>query len=53
VPKKTINPKEVLADIKAEMANNALMEKYQLSEKCLQSLPAPRSGTTSECVSTG
>ena len=36
--KKTINAKEILADIKAGMDNAALMEKYQLSEKGLQSL---------------
>jgi rubrerythrin len=38
MPKKTINAKEILADIKAGMSNPALMEKYQLSEKGLQSL---------------
>ncbi len=36
--KKNINAKEILADIKAGMNNAALMEKYQLSEKGLQSL---------------
>jgi len=37
MPKKTINAKEILADIKAGMNNAALMEKYQLSETGLQS----------------
>jgi len=36
--KKTINAKEILADIKAGMNDAALMEKYGLSEKGLQSL---------------
>lgn len=43
--KKTINAKEILADIKAGLNNSALglnntglMEKYQLSEKGLQSV---------------
>ncbi len=36
--KKTINVKAIVADIKAGMNNAALMEKYQLSEKGLQSL---------------
>ncbi|MGO9568253.1 MAG: PilZ domain-containing protein [Desulfomonilaceae bacterium] len=36
--KKTLNAKEILADIKAGMNNTALMEKYRLSEKGLQSL---------------
>ncbi len=36
--KKTLNAKEVLDDIKAGMDEAALMEKYQLSEKGLQSL---------------
>ncbi len=36
--KRTINAKEILVDIKAGMDNAALMEKYQLSEKGLQSL---------------
>ena len=31
--KKTINVKEILADIKTGMDNTALMEKYRLSEK--------------------
>ncbi len=35
---KTINAKEILADIKAGMDDSALMEKYGLSEKGLQSL---------------
>ncbi len=38
MPKKTINAKEILADIKGGMDDSALMEKYQLSEKGLQSL---------------
>ena len=33
--KRTVNAKEILADIKAGMKNHALMEKYQLSEKGL------------------
>lgn len=36
--KKNINAKEILADIKAGMKNHALMEKYWLSEKGLQSV---------------
>jgi PilZ domain len=36
--KKAINAKEILADIKAGMKNRALMEKYRLSEKGLQSV---------------
>ena len=36
--KKTINAKEILQDIKAGMKNRALMEKYRLSEKGLQSV---------------
>ncbi len=36
--KKTINAKEILADIKAGMNNATLMEKYWLSEKGLQSV---------------
>ncbi len=35
---KHVNVKEILVDIKAGMDNAALMEKYQLSEKGLQSL---------------
>ena len=38
MPKRTINAKEILADIKAGMHNAALMEKCQLSEKGLQNL---------------
>jgi hypothetical protein len=38
VEKKTLNAKEVLDDIKAGMDNAALMGRYQLSEKGLQSL---------------
>jgi hypothetical protein len=38
MPKKTINAKEILTDLKAGMDNTALMEKYGLSEKGLQSL---------------
>ncbi|MGO9568471.1 MAG: hypothetical protein ACLP5H_13105 [Desulfomonilaceae bacterium] len=36
--KTTVNAREILADIKLGMDNTALMEKYQLSEKGLQSL---------------
>jgi hypothetical protein len=36
--KRTVDAKEILADIKAGMDSPALMEKYQLSEKGLQSL---------------
>jgi hypothetical protein len=36
--KRTINAKEILADLKAGMNNAALMAKYGLSEKGLQSL---------------
>jgi hypothetical protein len=38
VGKKTISAREILADIKAGMKNRALMEKYRLSEKGLQSV---------------
>ena len=38
MPKITISAKEILADIKAGLGNAALMEKYRLSEKGLQSL---------------
>jgi hypothetical protein len=36
--KRTVDAKEILEDIKAGMDSTALMEKYQLSEKGLQSL---------------
>ena len=36
--KRTVDAKEILDDIKAGMDSTALMEKYQLSEKGLQSL---------------
>ena len=36
--KKTINVKEILADIKAGMDNTGLMERYRLTEKGLQSV---------------
>jgi competence protein ComGC len=36
--KRTINAKEILADIKAGMNDASLMEKYELSEKSLQSV---------------
>jgi hypothetical protein len=36
--KKTVDAKEILDDIKAGLGSTALMEKYQLSEKGLQSL---------------
>jgi Mor family transcriptional regulator len=36
--KRTINAKDILADIKAGMNNAALMEKYGLSEKGLRSV---------------
>ena len=38
MPKRTINAKEILADIKAGMDDSALIEKCALSEKGLQSL---------------
>ncbi len=39
--KKTINEKEILADIKAGMQNPALMERHGLSEKPSQGLVFP------------
>jgi hypothetical protein len=36
--KRTVDAKEILDDIKAGLGSTALMEKYQLSEKGLQSL---------------
>jgi len=42
--KKTINATEILADIKAGMDDSALMEKYQLFEKGLQSVFQKASG---------
>jgi hypothetical protein len=38
VTQKTVSAKEILADIKRGMDDSALMEKYQLSEKGLQSV---------------
>jgi hypothetical protein len=38
MPKRTINAKEILADIKMGLGNASLMEKYGLSEKVLQSV---------------
>lgn len=38
MPKRTLNAKDVLDDIKAGLDNAALMGKYQLSEKGLESL---------------
>ena len=44
--KRTINAKEILADIKAGMDNAALMEKYHLNDKSLQSVFKKLTDTT-------
>jgi hypothetical protein len=44
--KRTINAKEILADIKAGMDNAALMEKYHLTDKSLQSVFKKLTDTT-------